>query len=120
MLVVMTSVSVFALPVYFPELFNRSHGKIWWISTNDPIHGDMMFSGKYVDESTIVAQYYIGGEYTEVVPKRIVLTTHKVTLYFDPADLPEEQTDGTVVTGALKNGLEFEATGPGFLKRKWR
>ena len=77
-----------------------------------------MFSGKYVDETTIETKYWIGAEYYEITPVKIVLTTHKVTLYFDPVDLPET-ADGTVITGKLMNGLEFEATGPGFLKRKW-
>lgn len=114
MLVLMTSISFVAAYDYEPELMHRAHGKTWWFSTNDPTTGDTMFSGKYVDKTEIVAKYWIDSVYTTIVPKNIVLSEHKVTLFFYAEDIPDE-VDGAVVTGELKNGMTFEASGPGWM-----
>ena len=113
MLVVVTSISVFAdEPPYSHQLDLeiRGDGIIWWFST------DGKFSG--IDVDTIEAKYWIGNDPHIIEPLRVVKTANMVMLIFRNADLPIVPTSASRITGSV-NGETFKAAGPGFLRRKW-
>ena len=93
---------------------------VWQISTVSPVDGTMLFSGKEVDASTIVATIWHYCDNTPglhdhpVEPRQVVLTDKLIILVFDKATLPAS-AQYTVVTGALTNGDSFSAQGPSFV-----
>jgi hypothetical protein len=121
--ILFSAIPMAAATTYYPSLIIKKDGKKWVFSTID-LFGNKMFSGKDVDVNTVEAYYWAFDETGELVKysieiKKIHLKDKKVVLTFDKKDLPES-AEATVVVGALKNGVDtFEASGPGFVWRKW-
>jgi hypothetical protein len=100
-----------AQEVHFADLEIAGKGIIWHFSTQEAIEP---FSGKDVVKCSVVATWWDeDGVETTIDPLLILTTKNCVMLIFRPRDLPED-SEGTMVTGILKNGDEFLATGPGF------
>jgi hypothetical protein len=98
---------------YFADLEIAARGIIWHFNTQEALPEP--FSGKDVVKSSVVAiTWDEDGVETTLDPLLIITTKNCVILIFLPRDLPTEETAGTMVTGTLKNGDEFLATGPGF------
>jgi hypothetical protein len=101
-----------AQEIHYADLEIKARGIIWHFNTQEAIEP---FSGKDVVKSSVVATTWDeDGVETTLDPLLIITTKNCVILIFLPRDLPTEETAGTMVTGTLKNGDEFLATGPGF------
>jgi len=117
----LTCVPMVAAYEYSPILIIKSNGQIWEFSTID-LFGNEMFSSKDVDVSTVKAFYSYGKvgnliEYPLNV-KDVHLAGNKVSITFSKDFLPDA-ANLTRVIGELYNEESFEATGPGFVWRKW-
>jgi hypothetical protein len=97
--------------VFNPITFTISKNLTTW-----QVGTDNLFSGKDVIASSVAA-YYIddAGNQVPLQIKHVVLTPTEIKVQFDAKDLPAAGSAvSTVVTGALKSGDTFLATGPGF------
>ena len=113
--------------VYYPELLvpEKTRGLIWYFSTDVDADGVADFSGRDVVRCSVVANValdYDGDglidEIVEADPLLILRTRKYVVLFFLPRGLPAEgDALATYVSGALKNGEEFLASGPGYAYR---
>ena len=117
----LTAVPMAAAYTYYPSLVIKSNGQIWEFSTIDLL-GYEIFPSKDVDVSTIQAYYSFGpiGNVVEypINVKDVHLAGNKVSITFSKDFLPDA-ANTTRVVGSLYNGETFEASGPGFVWRKW-
>jgi len=118
----LTAIPMAAAYDYNLVLIIKSDGQIWEFSTLDLL-GNEVFPSKEVDVSTIEAYYWVYDELGNPVEYRINvkdvhLAGNKVSITFNKDFLPDS-AEGTRVVGALYSGETFEATGPGFVWRKW-
>ena len=101
-----------AQDIHYADLEIAARGIIWHFNTQEAIEP---FSGKDVVKCSVVAHTWDteGNDYY-IKPILILTSKNCVMLIFWPRALPDVETDGSEVTGLLKNGDEFVATGPGF------
>ena len=102
---------------FYPILAVNSKGTSWQFATGDS------FSGKDVDESSIVATCFISATDPDgnaiivtitIEPKQIITTDKTVKVMFNEGNLPPS-AETTTLTGELLSTSEtFLATGPGF------
>lgn len=115
--VMLSSVGLAAAEVvYFPELIvpEKTKGIIWYFSTDVDGDGVADFNGNNIRRNTIVVEWWTNdGNGGFLHPLVIITTKNTVMLVFCPRSLPD-RADGNSVTGMLKNGAEFLASGPGF------
>ena len=101
----------------FLEIPEQTKGIIWYFATDIDGDGVNEFSGRDVVKSSIVCDWWDNlGNLGTIDPVLILRTNNYVVFVFCPRDLPDG-ADGTSVTGMLKNGDEFLASGPGFTYR---
>jgi len=119
----LTCVPMAAATVYYPSLYIKSNGQIWEFSTIGLL-GEEMFPSKDVDVSTVKAYYWAYNElgYLQIYSlnvKDVHIAGNKVSVTFNKDFLPDSAEE-TLVVGDLNNGEDtFEASGPGFVWRKW-
>ncbi len=119
----LTAVPMAAAIIYCPSLVIKSDGQIWEFTPVD-LFGNEMFASKDVDVSTVKAYYWAYDDAGNLVMyslnvKDVHLAGNKVSVTFNKDFLPASAEE-TLVVGALKNGVDtFEASGPGFVWRKW-
>lgn len=120
---VLTNIPMAAATVYYPSLIIKSDGQTWEFSTIDLL-GNEIFPSKEVDVSTVKAYYWAYDDEGSLAMyslnvKDVHLAGNKVSVTFNKDFLPDS-AEKTLVVGTLKNGEDtFEASGPGFVWRKW-
>jgi hypothetical protein len=116
--VMLTSVGIAAAEVaYYPSLEAKAKGIIWYFSTDVDGDGVADFNGNNVIRCSIVAEWWDDDANGGTLHPLLILTTKNyVMLVFLPWSLPDLAT-GNQVTGTLRNGEEFLASGPGFTFR---
>jgi hypothetical protein len=90
---------------------------VWYFkTTTDLLYGP--FDGRTVMKSTVIAYAMdANGNYLPVKPPFLIVTTKDyVILFFLSSALPAHNPDGSsCVTGSLKSGDSFTASGPGWV-----
>jgi len=91
-------------------------GRVWSMSLDPDFTGVPVFNGKDIVKSSIVVYWSNSFTGTEgyLTPTAIVSHHLSVEFHFDKNDLPAEGADFNYITGTLKNGDTFIATGAGF------
>ena len=101
---------------FYPNILVSKQAVVWTIPT------EKYFDGKDILITSIEVKYWIVEEdlslsYYYLYPEKISIGRWHIKLYFDPYSVTypfPEYSDGSVVTGLLNNGDDFEASGPGW------
>ncbi|MCX6653541.1 MAG: hypothetical protein NTY03_00310 [Candidatus Bathyarchaeota archaeon] len=113
---------VSATRIYYPVAKGLWNGNIWYFYTYDTLHSpsEWTFSPRDVVLSSIVTYYKLNGVITYVKPLFVLLDPwHNIVwVFFNPKDIPDTTLEKIWITGTLKNGDTFVASGPGPMWRK--